>query len=127
MAYIAENEAKAEPLTINGLALAMGVTGIGGLKELEGVEKLAWIVRVLRAYIVHRYEQRLASRVPAGAQFALRNIDGWKDTQELEVSGRLDLATLLEEARRMRTGVPLESRAERGGIPGRVLPSKERL
>lgn len=100
--YIAKNEAKGEPLTITGLAMALGVGGKDGLKELEGKERVATIVRVLRAYIVHRYEQRLHSRVPTGAQFALKNIDGWRDTQELEVAGRLNLSALLKEARELR-------------------------
>jgi site-specific DNA-adenine methylase len=82
-AYFATCEDEERPITMSGLAYALGFTSRNSLYNYE--EKPEFSVPIKRALlrIEQAYEERLSGSACTGAIFALKN-RGWKDTQTHE-------------------------------------------
>lgn len=78
-----ENE---EPLTVCGLALALGFCDRQSLYDYQAKVEFSGLIKRLRAVIEEGYEKRLHGNSPTGAIFALKNM-GWKDKTEHEHTG----------------------------------------
>lgn len=85
-AYFADREAKDQPLTVNGLALALGLCRQSLLNYGEKPEFLD-AVKAVRARLEDDWEKRLAGGSAAGTIFWLKN-QGWSDKTETELYGR---------------------------------------
>ena len=84
-AYFARREAEDKPFTVNGLALALGMTRETLLRygEKEGFSDA---VKAVRARLEDHWESRLAGGNAAGTIFWLKN-QGWSDKTEQQISG----------------------------------------
>ena len=84
--YFADREAKEKPFTVNGLALALGMTRETLLRygEKDGFSDA---VKAVRARLEDHWESRLAGPNAAGTIFWLKN-QGWTDKTETELSGK---------------------------------------
>jgi hypothetical protein len=87
-AYVAKCEAEERPLTITGLALALGFYGRQALYEQSDRQGFSDSVKRARSIVEADYERRLGDRSlsAAGTIFALKNF-GWTDKLEHELSG----------------------------------------
>lgn len=85
-AYFAEREAKEQPFTVNGLALALGLCRQSLLNYGAKPEFLD-AVKAIRARLEDHWEMRLAGGNAAGTIFWLKN-QGWSDKTETELYGR---------------------------------------
>lgn len=85
-AYFAKREAEDKPFTVNGLALALGMTRETLLRygEKEGFSDA---VKAVRARLEDHWESRLAGTAAAGTIFWLKN-QGWSDKTETELYGK---------------------------------------
>lgn len=85
-AYFTDRESKDKPFTVNGLALALGMTRETLLRygEKEGFSDA---VKAVRARLEDHWESRLAGPNAAGTIFWLKN-QGWSDKTETEMYGR---------------------------------------
>jgi hypothetical protein len=79
-----------KPITVTGLALAVGLSSRESLDEYGRREEYSDCVKRAKARVQDAYEGRLWSNAPAGAIFALKNM-GWSDKQELAHSGELGI------------------------------------
>jgi hypothetical protein len=81
--YFTECEEKKEPLTITGLALALGFSTRKSL--LDYSEKIEFVNIIKKAHLKVEcgYEKRLSAGQPTGAIFALKNMD-WHDKTEVD-------------------------------------------
>ena len=84
--YFAKREAEDKPFTVNGLALALGMTRETLLRygEKEGFSDA---VKAVRARLEDHWETRLAGGNAAGTIFWLKN-QGWSDKTETELYGK---------------------------------------
>lgn len=84
--YFAKREAEDKPFTVNGLALALGMTRETLLRygEKDGFSDA---VKAVRAKLEDHWETRLAGGNAAGTIFWLKN-QGWSDKTETELYGR---------------------------------------
>ena len=85
--YFNDCKKKKIPLTITGLALAMGFNSKQSLYDYQKEEKFSYSVKRVRTMVENGYEIRLHGNNPTGAIFALKNFDGWSDKSSHEVSG----------------------------------------
>ena len=78
--------------TITGLAYALGFESRQSMYDYEKREPHSYTIKRARLKISNQYEMNLSDpRVkPAGSIFALKNIDSWKDKQEVEIGGQKD-------------------------------------
>lgn len=84
--YFADREAKDKPFTVNGLALALGMTRETLLRYGEK-EAFSDAVKAVRARLEDHWESRLAGPNAAGTIFWLKN-QGWTDKTETELYGK---------------------------------------
>ena len=77
-----------EPLTICGLAYALGFESRQSFYDYEKQEDFTYIIKRARLAVETGYEKRLSGNCATGAIFALKNM-GWKD--EHEVSGGISI------------------------------------
>lgn len=84
--YFAAREAEDKPFTVNGLALALGMTRETLLRygEKDGFSDA---VKAVRARLEEYWECRLAGNNAAGTIFWLKN-QGWSDKTETELYGK---------------------------------------
>lgn len=84
-AYFTDRESKDKPFTVNGLALALGMTRETLLRygEKEGFSDA---VKAVRARLEDHWESRLAGPNAAGTIFWLKN-QGWSDKTEQAITG----------------------------------------
>lgn len=83
--YFSEREAKDKPFTVNGLALALGMTRETLLRYAEK-QGFSDAVKAVRARLEDHWESRLAGPNAAGTIFWLKN-QGWSDRTEQQISG----------------------------------------
>lgn len=85
--YFDQREAEDKPFTVNGLALALGMTRETLLRygEKEGFSDA---VKAVRARLEDHWESRLAGGNAAGTIFWLKN-QGWSDKTEQVLSGEV--------------------------------------
>lgn len=81
--YFDECKTQDRPITVTGLALALGLNGRQQLMDYENRPEFTDTIKSLKAYVEMGYEERLASGAAAGAIFALKNF-GWTDKQEID-------------------------------------------
>ena len=95
-----------EPLTITGLALALGTTR-KTLIDYENKGEYSDTVKLAKTRVEHYAEKRLFGTSPTGAIFALKNYD-WKDKSESEVYGKDGdpFTVFLDECRNRTAGLP---------------------
>lgn len=84
----AECVANEEPLTWTGLALALGFSGRKEMDNYLGYEGFSHSVKRAKAFVEHSYERRLSGNSPAGAIFALKNMQ-WSDRLEVDQTTRV--------------------------------------
>ena len=94
--YFAACEGK--PMTVTGLALALGLSSRESLDEYGRRPEFSDSVKRAKAHVQAAYEARLSEAACTGAIFALKNM-GWSDKQEIEHSGSVDLLDALKAAR----------------------------
>lgn len=84
-AYFDGRDALEKPYTVNGLALALGMTRETLLRygEKDGFSDA---VKAVRARLEDHWESRLAGPNAAGTIFWLKN-QGWSDKSQQEISG----------------------------------------
>lgn len=76
-----------EPLTITGLALALGFASKQSIYDYSKDHKYQHVVGRAKLMVENGYERRLLSDgSPTGAIFGLKNF-GWKDTVSNEITG----------------------------------------
>jgi hypothetical protein len=76
--------------TITGLALHLGFESRQSLYDYEKDGEFSYTIKSARLRIEAKYEEKLYDNACTGAIFALKNF-GWKDKQELEHSGNMQL------------------------------------
>lgn len=75
-----------EPITITGLALALGFASRQSIHDYEARPEYSYVVKRARLRVEHAYELRLQSAKPTGPIFALKQM-GWRDRVAMEHSG----------------------------------------
>jgi len=76
--------------TITGLALALGFASRQSIYDYKGKEEFAYTIKKALLRVENGYEKRLSHNGATGAIFALKNM-GWKDKQEVEQTGQMNL------------------------------------
>lgn len=71
--------------TITGLAFYLGFESRQSMYDYEKREVFSYVIKRLRLFVEHCYEQQLYTFNATGAIFALKNM-GWKDKVETEVT-----------------------------------------
>lgn len=104
--YFKHCEEEKIPVTISALCYAIGFYGKTQLYEYEKYEEYSYLIKRLRLKVEIGYEKRLHSSHVAGAIFALTNIAGWDNKQEVKLEGptskqevdklKLDIQKMLE-------------------------------
>lgn len=95
--YEAFCEQKGYPITWTGLALFMGFSSRQSIDEYAKYEGFSDCVKKAKSFVEWHYEMKLASgESPAGSIFALKNF-GWKDKQETEISGGVEIKQTLAQ------------------------------
>jgi hypothetical protein len=98
-AYFSDKYTNNQPITISGLALAVGLSSRESLDEYGRRPEFSDVVKQAKLRVTQAYEERLWGTSPTGAIFALKNIASWRDQQDVQHSGQVSiLATPLDEA-----------------------------
>jgi hypothetical protein len=89
--YFTECGETGEPLTVTGLALALGTTR-ETLMDYQGRDEYSDTVKKAKLKIENAYEKRLIGRGNGGDIFALKQF-GWTDRTEraVEVTGNMSI------------------------------------
>ena len=82
--FFTDCEENNTPATITGLALALGFCTRKSLLDYAEKVEFVNIIKKARLRVECEYEKRLFTHSPAGAIFALKNMD-WKDTQDISL------------------------------------------
>ena len=90
--YFLQCEEKGEPITITGLALALGFSTRKSLIDYAEKVEFVNIIKKAKLKVECEYEKRLFGNSPTGAIFALKNMD-WSDRTELTGAEGKDLNT----------------------------------
>lgn len=75
-----------EPATITGLVLYLGFAHRQSLDDYEKQSEYSDIIRRARTRVANAYEQKLHEGKAQGSMFALKNINGWRDNQDIQLS-----------------------------------------
>lgn len=86
------------PLTITGLALALGFTSRQALINYQGKKEFVDTITRAKAKVEQYAEERLFDKDGAnGAKFSLaNNFDGWKEKQQIEADVKKDITINIE-------------------------------
>ena len=87
LAVCVENKA---PITLTGCILALGLSSRESLDLYQGREGFIDSVKRIKLIVENAYENNLHGTTSTGSIFALKNM-GWKDKQEVEQSGDLNI------------------------------------
>jgi hypothetical protein len=129
--YVERCKAEEEPITMTGMALALGFTSREAFDTYTDYEGFSDSVKAAKMIVENAYEKRLHGQNVAGAIFALKNF-GWRDRHDLDVTNREDRdpAETLKEAhkraraaRERREREQAAQRAQQGGNGARKQPS----
>ena len=96
-AYFAAQTAAEQPITVTGLALALGLSSRQALGVYEERPEFCDAVRRAKLRVESAYENRLHGNSPTGAIFALKNMS-WSDKQEIAHSGTMRVSLNSEDA-----------------------------
>jgi len=91
-AFIGEGDMRMYAPTMSGLAYALDLSR-QGLLDYANKEQFYDTIKKARQRVEIALEQRLAGQAPAGTIFNLKNNFGWRDKQELEHSGSIDMSS----------------------------------
>jgi hypothetical protein len=83
-------------ITITGLVLYLGFASRQSFYDYEKKKGFEHLIKYTRTRIENAYEQALRRNGRAGDIFALKNF-GWKDRQEHEMSGGLEIKVEVED------------------------------
>lgn len=84
-AFFAQCASEGSPITITGLALALGFADRQSLYDYQARSEFSGTVKWARLVVEHDYEMRLVTKArPTGEIFAMKNM-GWSDRQSIEV------------------------------------------
>lgn len=78
-AYFEDCEKTKKPVTMSGLAYALGFSTRSSIQDYEKLPEFAEVMRRARLRVEVAYESRLHTSSPVGAIFALKNM-GWADS-----------------------------------------------
>lgn len=95
-----------EPVTMTGLALALGFCSRQTVWEYSKKPLFSIVAKKAMSRVEHDYEKRLMGRSFPGAIFALKNM-GWTDKTEQTISGGLQV-TRIELPKKCNVGDPVE-------------------
>lgn len=70
------------PITISGLAYALGFISRQSLYDYKEKEEFSYILKRATFFVESQYEAKLHGTTPTGPIFALKNM-GWKDRTEI--------------------------------------------
>ena len=73
------------PITISGLAYALGFVSRQSLYDYKEREEFSYILKRATFFVESQYEGKLSGTTPTGAIFALKNM-GWKDRNETAIT-----------------------------------------
>lgn len=95
--YFEECEKKGKPLTITGLALALGFNSRQALLNYQGKKEFNDTITRAKARVEQYAEERLFDKAGAnGAKFSLsNNFEGWKERKEIDGNVNVKLEDLL--------------------------------
>jgi DNA-packaging protein gp3 len=79
--YFDKQSDKKEPVTITGLAYALGFDSRQSIYDYKEREEFSYILKRATFFVESCYEQKLSGQMPTGAIFALKNM-GWRDKVE---------------------------------------------
>jgi hypothetical protein len=79
--------------TITGLVMYCGFSNRHSFYDLEKQDEFSHTIKMARSRLEQHYEMLLQRGLGAGAIFALKNF-GWRDTTEINHSGRIDLSDM---------------------------------
>ncbi len=99
LAYFQDCVQKKEPITITGLALALGTTRktLCEYEEVESNPALINATKKLKAMVEYAYEKRMwDSNNPAAGIFCLKNM-GWTDRQDIDINAKFRPSSYTEE------------------------------
>lgn len=86
-AYVAECKAEGDPMTVAGLALALGFCHPSSVSDYGKRPEFSASVKRARAFLQHSTEQWAIKHKSAGAIFSLKHNFAWRDKQEVEMTG----------------------------------------
>ena len=88
-AYFAACDETKEPYTMTGLAIAIGFESRRSLVDYDKKDDFSPTIKKARFYVEEFVEKRMLSSagVVAGVIFNAKNNFGWRDKQEIEMSG----------------------------------------
>ena len=88
----------AKPLTVTGLALALGFTSRRALLNYQGKKEFVHTITRAKSRIEQYTEERLFDKDGAnGAKFSLaNNFEGWKEKKEIEAEVKRDLTISID-------------------------------
>jgi len=95
-AYVGEGKDRVYAPTMSGLAYALDLSR-QGLLDYANKDKFYDTIKKARQKIEIALEQRLSGAAPAGTIFNLKNNFGWKDKQDIEHSGSIDMSSKTTE------------------------------
>lgn len=76
------------PYTIAGLAYHLNMT-TQGVREYQGKPEFSCIIKRAKLKIEMNFEENLSGKNPAGSIFWLKNHAGYKEKQEMELTGAI--------------------------------------
>jgi hypothetical protein len=82
-AFFKERRSQDRPLTVTGLALALGLNSRQALLDYENRPEFIDTIKALKSECEEYAEERIFGGNAAGAIFALKNY-GWTDKQEID-------------------------------------------
>ena len=89
--YFIDCKEENRPITITGLALALGFADRQSLYDYNERPGFSCIIKKARFRVENAYEEKLSGNSVAGPIFALKNIGtkgNWSDKQEVEHTGK---------------------------------------
>lgn len=100
------------PVTVTGLALALGLSSVNQLRAYTQRKEYAFYVNRLLLLCENYYEENLTlNRNPMGAIFALRSF-GWSDNPNEVDSSSLSLADAIDAGRKAVTELNIKDRTK---------------
>lgn len=110
--YIARCFADEEPVTITGMALALGFVDKQSLYDYAKYDGFSYSVKRARTLVEHAYEKRLSGPAATGAIFALKNFDWTDKTQIDNISSDRSMSPMTLDELYGRIGKSADSKSE---------------
>jgi len=89
-AYFEQCAETKEPVTITGLALAVGFAAVQSLHDYEARPEFSDAVRRARLYVQNQVEKRLFGNNATGPIFWLKSQANWEDRRTVEHAGSIE-------------------------------------